>query len=655
MWDFFQVFFFATLLHFWVPPVAYAGALSGYTPYELECPTDSLLREGNSISNDEAQWLKSRQKRTTKALTKFIESKNLDVDVRSLFSNSSRPANIAVAVSGGGYRAMLVGAGELAALDGRLETDSPLAGVLDLASYLGGLSGGAWLVGLLSLQNWPLVQDIVLRNSPDIWNLTLSHSLVDTSRILSLGWDVLTLNYKSLMTHVRFWNEPAGQGIQNDIVTKQEAGFHTSITDVWGRGLAHQLLINAGNWLDSVTWSQITEIDAFANHEMPFPLVTALARSPQNYTQDLNSPVMEFNPYEMGSFDTSVRSFFRTKFLGSPVNNGKVVNGSKCINGFDNGAFVIGTSSSLFNDFLNTLVCEDCHQFSGFAKHVLKRLLEWLSHNKQDVALFSPNPFKGSKYGSQNLANNDTLFLTDGGLAGENVPLSTLMTTERKLDTVLAFDNNPALPHGASLTNVYRRQFTHEGRSIVAPYVPGENTFDALNLTARPTFFGCDARNQTDLAKDGVVPPLVVYLANRPFEYFSNTSLFKITYSDYEKKKMVQNGFDIASQLNGTIDDDWGACVGCAMIRRAEESLGVEQSDKCKKCFSRYCWDGTVVEEPYSRPLNFTLTGLTNDSMTLWGNQTYMPLQTLSSGFSNLFSKVIGFYSRPRQTGVMTR
>lgn len=47
-----------------------------------------------------------------------------------------------IATSGGGLRASLYGAGTIAALDSRNETN--IGGLLQLAEYSSGLSGGSW-------------------------------------------------------------------------------------------------------------------------------------------------------------------------------------------------------------------------------------------------------------------------------------------------------------------------------------------------------------------------------------------------------------------------------------------------------------------------------------------------------------------------------
>lgn len=621
----------------------------GYAPGRTSCPSNSsFIREGTSISENEREWIESRHDKTNAAILHYLENAGLEDFDLSLISDSNLSINIALAFSGGGYRAMLSGAGQLAALDNR-SSNALLGGVLQSSSYIAGLSGGSWLLSLLYFQNFPSIDEVVLEDPYSVWDLTASNSLVNTSNYVTLLWSIITTNYYKAITHARYWIYGDNEGISNDVAEKQAAGFPTSLTDVWGRGLAHQLFPEGtNNWLSGATWSDIRQISSFANHEMPFPLVTALARRPSSLVYDLNSPIVEFNPYEMGSFDTSINTFHDVKYLGTKVSNG-VANGT-CIQGFDNAAFVLGTSSSLFNQYLNTLACDDCDTYTGLTKFFLKRFLTYMSKNYIDIALYKPNPFFGSKFSSSdNITNSETLYLMDGGLAGEIIPLSTLMVKERALDLVFAFDNNGAKwPNGEAVISTYERQFTYEGKSTVCPYIPGESTFGYFNLTAKPTFFGCDAKNLTDLSKDGVVPPIVVYIANRPFEFYSNTSTTKLTYTDQEKKGMITNGFDVASQLNGTFGEDLRACIGCAMIRREQERQGIEQSDQCKQCFENYCWDGQTYENPnYYQPINFTGDGLTNGTMKLWGNNTYISSSATATssslGTTSIFVKIFNW------------
>lgn len=603
----------------------------GYAPVPVKCPLNvTFLRKGDSISPLEKEWIAGRHKKTDEALVDFLSSSNLtNFDAEKFVANASQSLNMALAFSGGGYRAMLNGAGQLSALDNRTEdaVEKGLGGILQASTYVSGLSGGAWLVGSLAIQDWPSVQEVVFENPYDVWNLTETRQLVNMTHLYTITLPVVLGNIKGALSHLNDWAYGNGKGIGSDVESKANAGFLTSITDYWARALAHQLF-QKGNtdWNAATQWSDIRDLSSFSNHDMPFPLVSALGRAPGSIIYNTNNTVVEFNPYEMGSYDPSLNSFTDVKYIGSNVTNGKALS---CISGFDNAGFVIGTSSSLFNQFLDTLVCDDCDSLPFFLKPIIKKFLNMLSMDREDVALYKPNPFYQSQYAkSKNIANNDTLYLIDGGLAGETIPLSNLMTKERALDVVFAYDNDDFWSNGSSIISTYERQFSEQGNSTLCPYVPDSATFGALNLTAKPTFFGCDASNMTELEKDGVTPPLVIYIANRPFEFFSNTSTFQLSYTDQEKKAMIRNGFDVSSRINGTIDTDWKTCVSCALIRREQERQGIEQSDQCKKCFQNYCWDGSVKPDPkYQFPVNFTLEGLTNDSMKLWGTNVLTPSQ----------------------------
>lgn len=614
----------------------------GYAPARAECPKDkSLLREAKSISNEEKKWIKKRQMKTNEALINYLDQANLaDFDAEKfLGKNSSLSINIGLAFSGGGYRAMLVGAGQLAALDNRTEDSDTkgLGGILQSSTYISALSGGAWLVGSLAMQDWPSVEDVVLQNPNDLWNLTYSRQLVNETRIIGLGVPLLTANLTEAMSHLNNWSDENGLGISEEMDAKNKAGFNTTLTDAWGRALSYQLYTEGKDrYGASSTLSDIRNKKSFAKHDMPFPILNALARQPDSIVYDENSTIIEFNPYEMGSFDSTINSFTDIKYLGTKVDNGEPVNGT-CIEGFDNAGFIIGTSSSLFNQFLNTLTCDDCTTLNFLLKPLVKRVLTKLSRSHEDVALYKPNPFYRTEYATPNkLIKNESLYLIDGGLGGQTIPLATLVTKERAMDAVFAFDND-AWSNGSSLVATYRRQFSEHGESQLCPYVPDEQNFLYQNLTAKPTFFGCDASNLTDLEKDGVTPPVVIYIANRPFEYMTNTSTFKLTYTDEEKKAMIQNGFDTATRANMTLDDEWAACVGCAVIRREQERRGIEQSDQCKKCFKNYCWSGERVmfDRTYHTPVNFTMAGKTNGSMDV----DILRSDDVLNGISSVFKK----------------
>lgn len=199
------------------------------------------------------------------------------------------------------------------------------------------------------------------------------------------------------------------------------------------------------------------------------------------------------------------------------------------------------------------------------------------------------------------MADYSTLELVDGGEDKQNIPLWPLLQPERQIDVVLAIDSSADTeyhwPNGSSLVHTYRRingnaSYTN---TISFPSVPGFDTFVELGLNQKPVFFGCDGRNHSG---PGPPPPLIVYLPNTPFNYYTNMSTFKLEYKDAEVDGFVRNGREQVEQGNGGDDKYWNECLACAILQRVRERSGdiVGYGDgKCKDCFQSYCWNGTTV------------------------------------------------------------
>ncbi|KAI5963120.1 uncharacterized protein KGF55_002912 [Candida pseudojiufengensis] len=565
-----------------------AASSDGYAPVKVSCPGGQLTRSSTTgLNPDEQSYINSRYQIAKQNLATFLNDANLkDFDV-SNFLNNANPT-IGLAFSGGGYRAQLCGAGQYAALDSRTNVvnGKGLGGILQSSSYISGLSGGAWLVGSLVSNNLISIDDLINQNS--LWQT--EHS------ILSPSGNFL----KDIGAYFKIGEQVHG---------KESAGFDVTITDIWGRALSYQLLANSPNNGAGSKFSDIINQPNFQNHYSPLPILVADGRAPGTSVINLNSTVFSITPFEVGSESPSLQSFVQTKYLGTELDNGYPVDSSTCINSFDNAGFLFGTSSSLFNGIILTLGQTKLPNF--ITDLINKFAVDPFEKLNVDVANYSPNPFYKSSNPDTSIAKSKTLYLVDGGEDGQNVPLDPLL--HRNLSTIFAFDNsadNLQWPDGTSLVKTYERQFSAEGKNSAFPYVPDSNTFRNLNLTAKPTFFGCDAKNLTGLADDVFSVPLVIYFANRPYSYWSNTSTFKLEYDIDERNSIISNGFAVASRLNGTIDLEWNACVGCAIIRREQERLGHDQTDQCKKCFQKYCWDGTIYQ---GNPIgdNFDESGLT--------------------------------------------
>ena len=225
------------------------------------------------------------------------------------------------------------------------------------------------------------------------------------------------------------------------------------------------------------------------------------------------------------------------------------------------------------------------------------KLVATVMKKTEHVAIVEPNPFFQTDNGhSPNLKTAQDLLLVDGGEDQQKIPLIPLVQPKREVDIVFAYDLGAELPHfwpgGSSLTNTYERQFLEIGEGFSVPYVPDDKTMQALNYTHKPVFFGCDARNLTSLRH---TPPMIVYTANTEYTYPSNAPTYKFSFSEKDFRGHITNGFETATRGNLTDDSEFATCVGCAVVRRSQERLGVEQTEQCKQCFQRYCWDGTLV------------------------------------------------------------
>ncbi|KAK9358677.1 lysophospholipase catalytic domain-containing protein [Lipomyces starkeyi] len=546
-------------------------SLSGsanYTPTHTTCPSGSLIRLASTgLSSEESQYVAARQNVTRDALVSLLDRIGLDNFDASGFIGSNTSINIGLAFSGGGYRAMLNGAGFLAAADNRTVNSTGkghIGGLLQASTYLVGLSGGNWLVGSVVLNNFSTIQ--ALQADPVVWDLSNS---------------LLAPKGANVTAATEYYNQVA-----DEVAGKSDAGFEISLTDYWGRMLGQQMFNYSAGGLGLV-WSDIADTEPFKSHDLPFPMVVADGATKGEAVDIATATVFEFSPYEMGSWDNTLGAFFPTKYLGSEAVNGTPANSQQCVVGFDNAGFVIGTSSSLFNvSPLNSTFIQN-----SFLPSQLLSALSKVQNDSytRDVAVFAPNPFFGVNGTSVQL--DPLIGLADGGEDSQNVPLLPLLQSEREVDVIFALDNSADLasnwPDGSALISTYERQYVRESASM--PYVPDNNSFVALNLTRQPTFFGCNASNMSSIT------PLIVYMANYPYTYLTNSSTIQLSYSTAQIEGFITNGYNLGTQGNGTLDSEWPACMACALIHREVERRGIEHTAQCQQCLQKHCWDGSIA------------------------------------------------------------
>jgi len=330
------------------------------------------------------------------------------------------------------------------------------------------------------------------------------------------------------------------------------------------------------------------------------PIVLADERAADELLISSNATIYEFNPWEMGSYDPGIFGYAPLQYLGSQFSAGTAKN---CTVGFDNIGFVVGTSSSLFNQFYLNVNSTGASQG---VKNILNRLLGKFGASNGDISSW-PNPFYDYNIQPNSNSQNRDLTLVDGGEDLQNIPFHPLLRTVRNVDMIFAVDASADTtgnwPNGTAMVATYDRARTWPNPNRIGfPAVPDYNTFVNLGLNRRPTFFGCDANQQ-----NGSAPPLVVYLPNTPYSYYSNTSTFQLSTNDSQRNSIIQNGYNVATRGNGTIDSQWPACVGCAIMSRSWNRTGTTVPDVCAQCFDRYCWNGTVNS---TTPLGYNPTRL---------------------------------------------
>lgn len=297
------------------------------------------------------------------------------------------------------------------------------------------------------------------------------------------------------------------------------------------------------------------------------------------------------NPWEFGTFDPPTAAFAPIHYVGSNFRAGTLPNTEKCVSGFDNAGFVVGTSSSLFNQAYLQINRTD---FPPRVQDYLTEKLEEIGTENNDVSNWV-NPFYQYKEENNLNANSKTLSLVDGGEDLQNIPFYPLLQPLRRVDVIFAVDASADTsapgaywPNGTALVATYQRSLIRTVHTVPFPSVPDQNTFVNLGLNSQPTFFGCDTKNLTELS------PLIVYIPNHPFTYNSNISTFQLTTNDTERNLIIQNGYNVATRGNGTLDKDWPSCIGCAVLSRSFERNAVKPPAVCDQCFQRYCWNGTV-------------------------------------------------------------
>lgn len=219
------------------------------------------------------------------------------------------------------------------------------------------------------------------------------------------------------------------------------------------------------------------------------------------------------------------------------------------------------------------------------------------------------DPFYHWNNATNSNAQTKKFTLVDGGEDLQNIPFTPLLQPLRGVDVIFAVDSSadtldaagPNWPNGTAMVATYERSQARDNGTTF-PSVPDVNTFINLGLNSRPTMFGCDAGNLTANS----TAPLIVYLPHSPYVFESNVSTFTPSYQTEVRNAIIQNGYDVVTMGNGTVDRQWHTCVGCAIMSRSWDRTNTTVPSVCVDCFSKYCWDGTTnytTPGPYTPPM----------------------------------------------------
>ena len=239
---------------------------------ETCCTTD--LRFSLTLCEEERTYLEQRKK---------VVYENMKEQLGADAPRSSREVPIiGVLGSGGGFRAMTGYSGVFSAL-----VDS---NILDMATYVCGLSGSAWYLSqLYSNPDWP-------KKSPKELQPQLRDN-IDSSPFLLLG---PTSMYKYL----------------SNIIQKKRQGQPVSFTDFFGHLVGETLL------QERMNFKLTDQKKIIENGKVPFPLYSCLHVKRQVSAMIFNE-WMEFSPYEIGL--PKYGTFMKAEHFGSKFFMGQLV------------------------------------------------------------------------------------------------------------------------------------------------------------------------------------------------------------------------------------------------------------------------------------------------------------------------------------------
>ena len=459
--------------------------LNGYAPRTgNDCPADGLVRPAKGLSPSEKAYVQARQVKAGAALSAWVKK------IDSEFGASTVPV-VGLSHSGGGFRALLTGAGVVQAFDER-DGKGATNGLYQGITYQTGLSGGGWLLSALIGNDWPTIS--TLRDTQ--WVPKFKRGLIASG-----------LNPRIMI----------------DVAAKKAHGGHSSVVNLYGRALSYMLFMGKHGGVSN-TLSGVADSASFKDHSGPYPIITAVQidTSTGSCKATPSSLQFEMSPYEWGSWDSGVAAFTPTKYLGTAVSNGKPTKAAKCVTNYDNLGYVLGTSSSLFN-----MACSKASDVGTKLPNWLNGILKrYYKSSPKDVYAAYPNPFQG--YAPSNkVSTQKILNLVDGGESHENNPIRPLLRPERGVSVLIVEDSSGEVDHYPQGKRLNDGHAAAKAAGLtMMPMIPPQAEIVAKKLNTKPTFFGCNDPSKIT----------IIWLANTKYSFNSNQPTFKLKYKPEETK-----------------------------------------------------------------------------------------------------------------------
>jgi len=472
-------------------------------------------------------------------------------------------------------RATIGAAGTILGTGSLLNSGSPLMQYLyNMSVYQAGLSGGAWFVGANLYQDiliQALIDELILRMSTATGGIL--NEFQSNCEYACKLWCDRYLGYQCLS----YPSDPTS----------------AFLGTWWSGGIANKLLVDQ-NGIEKVFKTKLSDIRNFASfqsYKYPFPIIAAI----QNLT-DYNVPgdayQFEFTPFTVGSLNTDSKGYIDTKFFNSKFTAGapqQSCNGASCCWQGDTLPFLMGLSSSAFN-IEKEFVPYICGLRTGPEYTACENLLTaWA----ELCTLYCPNNNCGGTVSNflydfvsdtSALKTLPDLHLVDGGFGG-NVPFAPLLSADRGVTDIFAFDNSADVnnfPDGEVL--IFASQWASKN-SRPFPVIPDDI------LTQNKTIFvfnGC--RRGT-----GADQPAVFYIPSGPYpEPYNIPTVYTLTGMDETALNVLSRD---TSKLVGS-NYDFQQLLTCLWQNRYPDVGKPSSACNCTngwiKCFDA---SGTVVTD----------------------------------------------------------